>query len=97
MLLLTVIVVIGLVAWALRLMEQAVKSQEFSFMLAGFLVASSAAAMMTVYFLMSNYVLYMDQVYDSAPMQSSAMVYESDSFASNSLVSIEGQSAQRQY
>jgi len=61
MLLLTVIVVIALVAWALRLMEQAIKSQEFSFMLAGFLVASSAVAMMTVYFLMSNYVLYMDR------------------------------------
>ena len=97
MLLLTVIVVIGLVAWALRLMEQAVKSQEFSFMLAGFLVASSAAAMMTVYFLMSNYVLYMDQIYDSASMQSSAMLYESDSFVSKSLVSVEGESAQRQY
>ena len=60
MLLLILVVVIALVAWALRLMDQAVKSQEFSFMLAGFLVASSAVAMMTVYFLMNNYVLYMD-------------------------------------
>ncbi|MEM6519744.1 MAG: hypothetical protein AAF892_06310 [Cyanobacteria bacterium P01_D01_bin.71] len=59
MLLLTVVVVIALVVWALRLMEQAVKSQEFSFMLAGFLVASSAVAMMTVYFLMSDYILYL--------------------------------------
>lgn len=69
MLLLTIIVVIALVAWALRLMEQAVKSQEFSFMLAGFLVASSAVAMMTVYFLMSNYMLYMDQSIGSNPRE----------------------------
>ena len=50
MLLLILAIVIALVAWALRLMEQAVKGQEFSLMLAGFLVASSAAAMMGVYF-----------------------------------------------
>jgi hypothetical protein len=81
MLLLTVIVVIALVAWALRLMEQAVKSQEFSFMLAGFLVASSAAAMMTVYFLMSNYVLYMDQVIDGVPLQTASMIYEGGNVA----------------
>ncbi|WP_017300282.1 hypothetical protein [Nodosilinea nodulosa] len=60
MLLLILIIVIALVAWALRLMEQAVKGQEFSLMLAGFLVASSAAALMGVYFLMGNYVLYMN-------------------------------------
>ncbi|WOD38272.1 hypothetical protein [Nodosilinea sp. E11] len=61
MLLLILTIVIALVAWALRLMEQAVKGQEFSLMLAGFLVASSAAALMGVYFLMGNYMLYMDQ------------------------------------
>jgi hypothetical protein len=66
---LTIVVVIALVAWALRLMEQAVKSQEFSFMLAGFLVASSAVAMMTVYFLMSNYMLYMDQTISSTSQE----------------------------
>lgn len=60
MLLLILIIVIALVAWALRLMEQAVKGQEFSLMLAGFLVASSAAALMGVYFLMGNYMLYMN-------------------------------------
>ncbi len=60
MLLLILTIVIALVAWALRLMEQAVKGQEFSLMLAGFLVASSAAAMMGVYFLMGNYIVYMD-------------------------------------
>lgn len=60
MLLLILTIVIALVAWALRLMEQAVKGQEFSLMLAGFLVASSAAALMGVYFLMGNYIVYMD-------------------------------------
>lgn len=57
------IVVVALVAWALRLMEQAIQSQEFSFMLAGFLVASSAAAMMAVYFLMNHYVMYVTGMY----------------------------------
>ncbi len=33
-------------------------SQEFSLMLAGFLVASAAAAMVGVYFLMSDYIVY---------------------------------------
>jgi hypothetical protein len=61
MLFLILAIVIALVAWALRLMEQAVKVQEFSLMLAGFLVASSAAAMMGVYFLMGNYMVYMEQ------------------------------------
>jgi len=61
MLLLILAIVIALVAWALRLMEQAVKGQEFSLMLAGFLVATSAAAMMGVYFLMGNYMVYMSQ------------------------------------
>lgn len=81
MLLLTVIVVVALVAWALRLMEQAVKSQEFSFMLAGFLVASSAVAMMTVYFLMSNYVLYLDQTVSGTTLRSASFVYEGDAYA----------------
>jgi hypothetical protein len=72
MLLLILIVVIALVAWALRLMEQAVQSQEFSLMLAGFLVASSAAAMMTVYFLMGHYISYV-QAGPSAYRESSVV------------------------
>ncbi|MGD1904468.1 MAG: hypothetical protein ACFB0C_00570 [Leptolyngbyaceae cyanobacterium] len=79
MLLLILIVVVALVAWALRLMEQALQSQEFSLMLAGFLVASSAAAMMTVYFLMGHYVSYIqagpitsDVVYDRQANTSTA-------------------------
>ncbi|WP_202807638.1 hypothetical protein [Leptolyngbya sp. PCC 6406] len=59
--------VIALVAWALRLMERAIESQEFSLMLAGFLVASSAAAMMTVYFLMGNYMVYIHQASTHLP------------------------------
>ncbi|MGG6238435.1 hypothetical protein ACQ4N7_07315 [Nodosilinea sp. AN01ver1] len=70
MLLLILTIVIALVAWALRLMEQAVKGQEFSLMLAGFLVASSAAALMGVYFLMGNYVVYMNS---AAAQQMSAL------------------------
>lgn len=64
MMLLILAIVIALVAWALRLMEQAIEGQEFSLMLAGFLVASSAAAMMGVYFLMGNYLLYVNQMAD---------------------------------
>lgn len=62
MMFLILAIVIALVAWALRLMEQAIEGQEFSLMLAGFLVASSAAAMMGVYFLMGNYVVYVNQI-----------------------------------
>ncbi|MGP1375525.1 MAG: hypothetical protein ACTS3T_22050 [Almyronema sp.] len=61
MLLLILAIVIGLVAWALQLMEKAIEGQEFSLMLAGFLVASTAAAMMAVYFLMGNYVVFVTQ------------------------------------
>ena len=42
-------------------MDRALVSQEFSLMLAGFLVASSAAAMVGVYFLMSDYMLFIHQ------------------------------------
>ncbi|ASC69390.1 hypothetical protein XM38_003170 [Halomicronema hongdechloris C2206] len=68
MMLLILVIVIALVAWALRLMERAIADQEFSLMLAGFLVASSAAAMMGVYFLMGNYMLYVQHGV-SAPQQ----------------------------
>ncbi|MBT9315720.1 hypothetical protein [Leptothoe spongobia] len=61
MTLLIIAIVSGLVIWALRLMDRALVSQEFSLMLAGFLVASSAAAMVGVYFLMSDYMVYIHQ------------------------------------
>lgn len=58
---LILIAVVALVGWALHLMQEATEQQEFSFMLAGILVASSAAALMSVYFLMGNCVNYLTQ------------------------------------
>lgn len=72
MIFLILTIVIGLVFWALRLMDRAVENQEFSLMLAGFLVASSAAAIVGVYFLMSDYIMLINHTgssfdsYDSA-------------------------------
>lgn len=45
---------VALVAWSLHLLQEAFDLQEFSLMLAGTLVATSAAAMLVVYFLMGN-------------------------------------------
>lgn len=59
MLILILAVVIALVAWSLHLMQAAIDRREFSLMLAGTLVAFSAAALVGVYFLMGNYVVYM--------------------------------------
>jgi hypothetical protein len=47
---------VALVAWSLHLMQAAVNRQEFSLMLAGILVAISAAGVVLVYFLISGYV-----------------------------------------
>jgi hypothetical protein len=55
-------IVVGLVAWALHLMQEAIQSREFSLMLAGFLVSVAACGMMTVYFLMNNCVGYMAEM-----------------------------------
>jgi len=60
--LIIIFLVIGLIAWALHLMQEAVLRREFSLMLAGFLVSSTAAAMMAVYFLASHYVGYMSEM-----------------------------------
>lgn len=59
MLLIILIIVTALVCWSLRLMQQALDRKEFSLMLAGTLVASSAAAMLVVYFLMGNCLGYL--------------------------------------
>ena len=56
------LVVIALVAWSLHLMEQAVVRDELSLMLAGTLVASASAALVGVYFVMGNYMGYMNQL-----------------------------------
>ncbi len=80
MLLLILLLVIALVAWALRLMEKAIQSQEFSLMLAGFLVASSAAAMMAVYVLMGHYMMYMQESATAgATYKAYALVSDADS------------------
>jgi amino acid transporter len=62
MLIFILVIVVGLVSWSLHLMQEAVDQREFSLMLAGTLVAFSAAAMMGVYFLMGNYVGYVAQI-----------------------------------
>ena len=45
---------VALVAWSLHLMQSALDRREFSLMLAGTLVGASAAAMLVVYFIISN-------------------------------------------
>jgi hypothetical protein len=50
---------VALVAWSLHLMEKAYEHKEFSFMLAGILVAVAAAAMLVVYFLMGHCMSYL--------------------------------------
>lgn len=55
-------IVIALVAWSLHLMHEAIEYREFSLMLAGTLVAFSAAALVGVYFLMGNYMGYVSQM-----------------------------------
>ena len=52
---------VALVAWSLHLMQQAIEEQEFSFMLAGTLVAFAAAAMLVVYFLMGHCLSYINK------------------------------------
>ncbi|WP_432813035.1 hypothetical protein [Pantanalinema sp. GBBB05] len=55
-------ITVALVAWSLHLMQEAMDRREFSLMLAGTLVAFSAAALVAVYFLMGNYIGYMAQM-----------------------------------
>ncbi|MGL5873327.1 MAG: hypothetical protein ACRC2R_13335 [Xenococcaceae cyanobacterium] len=52
---------VALVAWSLHLMQESIDKKEFSLMLAGTLVALSAAAMLVVYFLMGNCIGYLTQ------------------------------------
>jgi hypothetical protein len=47
---------VALVAWSLHLMQAAINRQEFSLMLAGILVAISAAGVVVIYVLISGYV-----------------------------------------
>ena len=61
MLIAILILDVALVAWSLHLMQEAFEQQEFSLMLAGTLVALSAAAMLVVYFLMGHCLTYLTQ------------------------------------
>lgn len=91
MTLLIIAIVTGLVAWALRLMDRALVSQEFSLMLAGFLVASAAAAMVGVYFLMSDYMVYAHQneLLFQAQYSSDFLVLGGDTSLDSDLVSVD--------
>lgn len=62
MLIIILAIVIALVAWSLHLMQEAMERHEFSLMLAGTLVAFSAAALVGVYFLMGNYIGYLSRM-----------------------------------
>jgi hypothetical protein len=84
MLIFILVLVVALVAWSLHLMQQAVDRDEFSLMLAGTLVAASAAAMLVVYFLMGNYIGYLTATASIAHSRhavtdSAAWVLEADS------------------
>ncbi|AOW99436.1 MAG: hypothetical protein F6J94_03300 [Moorea sp. SIO1F2] len=65
MLVIILIFDVALVAWSLHLMQEAFDTQEFSLMLAGTLVAMSAAAMLVVYFLMNSCMGYITQMAQS--------------------------------
>nr|WP_199322107.1 hypothetical protein [Leptolyngbya sp. FACHB-321] len=83
MLIFILVFVIALVACSLHLMQQAVDRDEFSLMLAGTLVAASAAAMLVVYFLMGNYIGYITATAPiansrNASTDSAAWVLEAD-------------------
>jgi cation transport ATPase len=84
MLIFILVIVIVLVAWALHLMQQAADRNEFSLMLAGTLVAFSAAAMVVVYFLMGNYIGYVTgmthpSLARTSSLEMTAWVIEDDS------------------
>ncbi|PSO47783.1 MAG: hypothetical protein BRC33_11600 [Cyanobacteria bacterium SW_9_44_58] len=51
---------IALFAWSLHLMRSAFQYQEFSLMLAGILVALSAAAILVSYWMMGNCLGYIN-------------------------------------
>lgn len=65
---------IGLVSWALHLMQRAIDDQDFSFMLAGLLVVCAAGALLGVYFLMESYWSFMEQVALNQSMMSNGEI-----------------------
>jgi|GEM_PF-584164 len=72
---LILLIVILLVGWALHLMQQAMDQREFSLMLAGFLVSVAAAALVSVYFLMGNFMGYMNQIATQAELHAEYYEY----------------------
>jgi len=56
------IIDVALVAWSLHLMQEAIEQREFSLMLAGTLVAASAAALVVVYFLMGSCLSHLTEI-----------------------------------
>lgn len=56
------IFIVALVAWSLHLMQEAFDRQESSLMLAGTLVAMAAAAMLAVYFLVGDCMVYLNRM-----------------------------------
>ncbi|HEY9847280.1 MAG TPA: hypothetical protein V6D03_13925 [Candidatus Caenarcaniphilales bacterium] len=79
------VIVIGLVVWSLRLMQAAFNYREFSLMLAGTLVAISAAGIIVVYFLIEGYMGYMTDAvrYPHSSWQGSGMLVETSPGALN--------------
>lgn len=67
------LIVIALVAWSLHLMQEAIESKEFALMLAGTLVATAAAAMVAVYFLMGAYVGYVTEMTQQSYLPSGSL------------------------
>lgn len=90
---LILLVVIVLVGWALHLMQQAMDQREFSLMLAGFLVSVAAAALVSVYFLMGNFMGYMNQI--AAQAERNAEYYEYADFVFPAELVIEDSYSQR--
>lgn len=74
MLLTLLLFVIVLVALSLHFMQEAVTRQEFSLMLAGTLMAASAAGVVGVYLVAGNYMGYMTRSHNQAAIE---QAYES--------------------
>lgn len=90
---LILLVVIVLVGWALHLMQQAMDHREFSLMLAGFLVSAAAAALVSVYFLMGDFMGYMNQI--ATQTELNAEYYEYAGFVFPAELVIEDNSGQQ--
>lgn len=73
MIIILLIIISALTYWSLRLMHKAVEQQEFSFMLAGTLVALAAGGIIAAYSLMVGCVGYLSNPYGAiAPTATTA-------------------------